>query len=83
MIETGRRRDRWLEREWWANSQRSRQTTRERKRLPASQGGADRQAGRHHNRSKQVGRQGRKNKKNKMETFLKYKEMMIDLSQIT
>lgn len=34
------------EREWWANSQQSRQTTRERKRLPASQGGADRQAGR-------------------------------------
>lgn len=33
------------EREWWANSQRSRQTTRERKKLPASEGGADRQAG--------------------------------------
>lgn len=33
------------EREWWANSQRSRQTTREIKQLPASQGGADRQAG--------------------------------------
>lgn len=57
MIETGRRGDRWLEREWWANSQRSRQTTRERKRLPASQEGADRQAGRHHNKSKQVKRQ--------------------------
>lgn len=61
MIETGRRGDRWLEREWWANSQRSRQTTRERERLPASQGGADQQAGRqadrHHNRSKQVERQ--------------------------
>ena len=66
MIETGRRGDRWLQREWWANSQRSRQTTRERKRLPASQGGADRQAGRHHNRSKQGGRQGetRREKKN-------------------
>lgn len=33
------------EREWWANSQRSRQTARERKQLPASQGGAGRQAG--------------------------------------
>lgn len=33
------------EREWWANSQRTRQTTREREKLPASEGGADRQAG--------------------------------------
>lgn len=46
VIETGRRGDRWLKRKWWANSQRSRQTTRERNRLAASQGGADRQAGR-------------------------------------
>lgn len=47
------------ERGRWANSQRSRQTTREGKQLPASQRGRSRQAGRHHNRSKQVERQAR------------------------
>lgn len=47
-------------REWWANSQRSRQTTRERKKLPASEGGADRPAGRHHN--KRAGREAGRSK---------------------
>lgn len=52
-------------REWWANSQRSRQTTRERKKLPASEGGADRQASRHHNRSEQVERQAEARREDK------------------
>lgn len=55
MIETGRRGDRWLERV--VGKQPEKQTTRERKRLPASQGEADRESGRHHNRRKQVERQ--------------------------
>lgn len=40
-----------------AGKQPEKQTDSQRKRLPASQGGADRQAGRHHNRSEQVERQ--------------------------
>lgn len=52
-------------REWWANSQRSRQTTREKKKLPASEGGADRPAGRHHNRSEQVERQAEARREDK------------------
>lgn len=44
MIETGRRGDRWLKREWWANSQRSRQTTRERRCQPVREEQAGRQA---------------------------------------
>lgn len=44
VIETGRQGDRRLKREWWANSQRSRQTTRERSCQPVREEQAGRQA---------------------------------------
>lgn len=44
MTETGRRGDRWLERERWANSQESRQTTRERGCQPVREEQTGRQA---------------------------------------
>lgn len=46
VVETGRRGDRWLERKWWANSQRSRQTTREKGCQPVREEQTSRQAGR-------------------------------------
>lgn len=47
------------EREWWVNSQRSRQIIRERKKLLVSEGGVDRQVGIIIEVSRQRGRQER------------------------
>lgn len=45
MTETGRRGDRWLGRESGGQTAREADRQPERKKLPASEGGADRQAG--------------------------------------